>query len=122
MKNIQISEALFIKLIRYHFSFEYTDDDYYAWSELEEDIKKSFNTSLTKYCCGVTTRNTRRQKRSKSVRKHAKNILMKKECRKVFGGDFFVRDIYRNVAHSCGGNEERITVCIEQSEIHFSGS
>ena len=31
---------------------------------------------------------------------------MKKECRKASGGNFSLRDIYRNVAHSCFGNEE----------------
>ena len=80
MKQLQISEALFVKMIKYFYSEEIGFDNEEIF-DLEREIKKELQMKLDR-------QNTKPQKRSRSVRKHARNISMKKECRKASGGDF----------------------------------
>ena len=103
MKNIQIKQELFIKLIQYFYSEEIGYDNEELF-DLEREIKAELQKKLDKVSMRSYYTAYKLLPQSRSVRKHAKNISMKEVCLRAIDGNFSLRDIYGNVPHSRVGN------------------
>lgn len=93
MKQIQISEELFIALMKYHIM---------GVQEVQPEIEKGLMDKMD----SITMRayyiqNTKQHQRKKKRKKPEKSIWIKGKCRRVSGGRFSLTSNDRSVARTC---------------------
>ena len=103
MKNIQIKQELFIKLIQYFYSEEigYDNEELFDLErEIKSELQKKLNkVSMRSYYTAYKTAPTE-QEREEARKKY----LDERGVPESFRWWFSLRDIYGNVAHSRAGN------------------
>ena len=87
MKQLQISEALFVKMIKYFYSEEIGFDNEEIF-DLEREIKKELQMKLDRITMRSYYTKYKTAETEQEREEARKNISMKKECRKASGGDF----------------------------------
>lgn len=95
MKKIQITQELFVKMLKYFYSDELEFDDY----ELNEpyyDIKNGIDKRWMPYQGGVTIPSIKRRIRMRREKRQEKSISMQSVCTRILGGNY----INGNVEHS----------------------
>lgn len=95
MKKIQITQDLFVKMIKYFYGdeFELGDNELF---ELYRDIKKGIEQNLMLFQDGVITLNIKQRIATSQRSKQGRNILMQSVCTRILGGNY----LNGNVAHS----------------------
>ena len=99
MKKIQITQELFVKMLKYFYSDELEIDDY-ELNELYYDIKNGIDKKWTPYQGGVTTPSIKRRIQMRRENRQDKSILMQSVCTKILGGNIHLNYINGNVPHS----------------------
>lgn len=87
MKKIQITQDLFVKMIKYFYGdeFEVGDDELF---EIYRDIKRALTKSLMLFQDGVITLNIKQWIATRQRSKQGRNILMQWACIRISDVDF----------------------------------
>ena len=93
MRNVQISQELFMQLLRFHLM-----EDESCEKEIKKELEKKLDRMVMRDLFGKSKKLHRQRKNGN---RQEKNIWTGEECRRVSVGNSSLSVIHRGVAHPC---------------------